>query len=51
MNREAPDATGKLRVNPRKDWYGSVEAIEAPDPHTVVFHLRRPQPSIMWDIH
>ena len=28
MVREAPDATGKLRVNPRKDWYGSVEAID-----------------------
>jgi peptide/nickel transport system substrate-binding protein len=47
MVREAPDATGKLRVNPRKDWYGTVEAIEAPDPHTVVFHLKRPQPSLL----
>jgi peptide/nickel transport system substrate-binding protein len=47
MVREAPDATGKLRVNPRKDWYSHVEAIEIPDPHTVVFHLRRPQPSLL----
>jgi hypothetical protein len=47
MVREAPEATGKLRVNPRKDWYGNVEAIEAPDAHTVVFHLKRPQPSLL----
>ena len=47
MVREAPDATGKLRVNPRKDWYGNVEAIETPDPHTVVFRLKRPQPSLL----
>ena len=47
MVREAPDATGKLRVNPRKDWYGNVEAIETPDPSTVVFRLKRPQPSLL----
>ena len=47
MVREAPDAAGKLRVNPRRDWYGNVEAIEAPDPHTVVFHLKRRQPSLL----
>jgi peptide/nickel transport system substrate-binding protein len=47
MVREAPDAAGKLRVNPRKDWYGNVEAIETPDPSTVVFRLRRPQPSLL----
>jgi peptide/nickel transport system substrate-binding protein len=47
MVREAPDATGKLRINPRKDWYANVEAIEAPDPHTVVFRLKRPQPSLL----
>jgi peptide/nickel transport system substrate-binding protein len=47
MVREAPDAQGKLRLNPRTDWYANVEAIEAPDPHTVVFRLKRPQPSLL----
>ena len=37
--REAKDAPAKLRLNPRKEWYANVEAIEAPDPHTVVFRL------------
>ena len=45
--REAPDAPAKLRLNPRKDWYANVEAIETPDPHTVVFRLKRPQPSLL----
>ena len=31
MVREAPDAAGKLRINPRKDWYANVENVEAPD--------------------
>ena len=44
MVRGAPDAQGKLRLSPRKDWYANVEAIEAPDPYTVVFRLKRPQP-------
>jgi peptide/nickel transport system substrate-binding protein len=47
MLREAPDAQGKLRINPRKDWYANVEAVEAADPHTVVFRLKRPQPSLL----
>jgi peptide/nickel transport system substrate-binding protein len=47
MVREAPDATAKLRVNPRRDWYANIDAIEAPDPHTVVFRLKRPQPSLL----
>ncbi len=45
--REAPDAPAKLRINPRKEWYANVDAIEAPDPYTVVFRLRRPQPSLV----
>ncbi len=45
--RAAPDAPAKLRLNPRKDWYANIEAIEAPDPHTVVFRLKRPQPSLL----
>ena len=47
MVRGAPDAAQKLRLNPRRDWYANVEAIEAPDPHTVVFRLKRAQPSIL----
>jgi peptide/nickel transport system substrate-binding protein len=45
--REAPVSVGKLRTSPRKDWYANVEAIEAPEPHTVVFRLKRPQPSLL----
>src|SRR5512132_819756 len=47
MVREAPETQAKLRINPRKDWYANVEAIEAADPHTVVFRLKRPQPSLL----
>jgi peptide/nickel transport system substrate-binding protein len=47
MIREAPDAQAKLRINPRKDWYANVDRIEAPDSHTVIFHLKRPQPSLL----
>src|SRR5499433_2969702 len=47
MLREAPDAAGKLRINPRKDWYVNVQNIEAPDPYTVIFHLKRPQPALL----
>ncbi len=45
--REAKDAPAKLRLNPRREWYANVEAIEAPDPYTVVFRLKRPQPSLL----
>jgi peptide/nickel transport system substrate-binding protein len=45
--REAPDAPARLRINPRKEWYANIEAVETPDPHTVVFRLRRPQPSLL----
>ena len=47
MVREAKDAPAKLRLNPRKDWYANVENIEAADPYTVIFHLKRPQPSLL----
>jgi len=47
MLREAPGAQGKLRINPRKDWYANIEAVEAADPYTVVFRLKRPQPSLL----
>ncbi len=45
--RETPDAGARLRLSPRKDWYANVEAIEASDPYTVIFHLKRPQPSLL----
>ena len=45
--REAADAPAKLRLNPRREWYSNVDAIEAPDAHTVVFRLKRPQPSLL----
>src|SRR6266540_1480607 len=45
--REAADSTAKLRINPRKDWYANVEAIETPDTHTAVFRLKKPQPSLL----
>ena len=47
MLREAPDAPAKLRINPRKDWYANIEAVEAAETHTVVFRLKRPQPSLL----
>jgi peptide/nickel transport system substrate-binding protein len=47
MVRGAPDAQGKLRLSPRKDWYANVEHIETPDPYTVIFRLKRPQPSLL----
>src|SRR5262245_9361502 len=47
MLRETPDAAGKLRINPRKDWYANVEAVEAAEPYTVVFRLKKPQPSLL----
>lgn len=47
MVRGAPDAAARLRVNPRKLWYENVEHIEVADAHTVVFRLKRPQPSLL----
>ncbi|MBM4439530.1 MAG: ABC transporter substrate-binding protein [Candidatus Rokubacteria bacterium] len=45
--REAADAPARLRLSPRKDWYANIEAIETADPHTVVFRMKRPQPSLL----
>ncbi len=45
--REARDAPAKLRINARKEWYANVEAIETPEPYTVIFRLKRPQPSLL----
>src|SRR5262249_130546 len=45
--RGAKDAPAKLRLSPRSDWYVNVETIEAADAYTVVFKLKRPQPSLL----
>ncbi len=45
--REAKDAPARLRINPRREWYANVKEIEAVDPWTVVFKLRRPQPALL----
>jgi peptide/nickel transport system substrate-binding protein len=45
--REAADAPAKMRLSPRKDWYANIDAIEAADPYTVVFRMKRPQPSLL----
>ena len=47
MLREAPDAGAKLRINPRREWYANVESVDAIDPTTVVFRLKRPQPALL----
>ena len=47
MLREAPDAPARLRINPRRDWYANVESVDAIAPLTVVFRLKRPQPSFL----
>jgi peptide/nickel transport system substrate-binding protein len=45
--RESAETPARLRLNPRKDWYTNIEGIEAPEPHVVVFRLKRPQPSLL----
>ncbi len=45
--REAPGITTKLRVNPRQLWYENVASIDAPDPTTVAFRLKKAQPSLI----
>ena len=45
--REAPGMTAKLRLNPRRLWYSQIDSIEAPDPATVAFRLKRPQPALL----
>jgi peptide/nickel transport system substrate-binding protein len=44
--REAPEAP-KLRLNPRRDWWANVASVEAVDARTVIFRLKRPQPSLL----
>ena len=47
MVRGVPELTSRLRLNPRKGWYANVQAIDTPDPSTVIFRLKRPQPSLL----
>jgi peptide/nickel transport system substrate-binding protein len=37
----------KLRTNPRKTWYQSLEEVTTEGNHTVTFHLKRPQPALL----
>ncbi len=37
----------KLRTNPRKTWYQNVEEVSANGEGEAVFHLKRPQPSLI----
>jgi peptide/nickel transport system substrate-binding protein len=45
--REAPEAPARFRLSARKEWWSNVARIEAPERYTVVFHLKRPQPSLL----
>jgi len=37
----------KLRVNPRKSWYGNLEQVTTNGDYDVTFHLRQPQPAFL----
>ena len=37
----------KLRLNPRKSWYGNLEGVTANGDFEVTFHLKRPQPAFL----
>jgi peptide/nickel transport system substrate-binding protein len=38
-------ASEKLRVNPRKSWYGNLDSVTSNGDYEVTFHLKRPQPA------
>src|SRR3984893_1042420 len=40
-------ASEKLRINPRKSWYGNVEEVTANGDYEVTFRLKRPQPALL----
>ena len=40
-------SSDKLRVNPRKSWYGNLERVTTNSDYEVTFHLRRPQPAFL----
>jgi len=37
----------KLRVNPRKSWYGNLDHVTTRGDYEVTFHLKRPQPAFI----
>ena len=37
----------KLRVNPRKSWYGNVKEVTTKGDYEVTFHLKQPQPALL----
>src|SRR6201997_1455689 len=37
----------KLRVNPRKSWYGNLDSVTSNGDYQVTFHLKRPQPAFI----
>ena len=37
----------KLRVNPRKSWYGNLDSVTSNGDYEVTFHLKRPQPAFI----
>jgi peptide/nickel transport system substrate-binding protein len=40
-------AAEKLRVNPRKAWFGNLESVTTNGDYEAIFHLKRPQPSFI----
>ena len=40
-------AQARLRVNPRKSWYGNLVEVTANGDDEAVFHLKRPQPALL----
>src|SRR5882672_730614 len=40
-------ANEKLRVNPRRSWYGNVDEVVTNGDHEVTFKLKRPQPALL----
>ncbi len=39
-------ASDKLRVNPRKSWYGNLDRVTTSGDREATFHLKRPQPAL-----
>src|SRR5262249_52398309 len=37
----------KLRVNPRKSWYGNLDSVTTSGDYEITFHLKRPQPAFV----
>jgi len=46
LARGAPGVSG-FRLNPRRIWWSQIREIDTPDPSTVVFRLKRPQPALL----